>query len=197
MIRQMSLQNQKLMKYKQLEKSILKCTKCEISKHIHNKVIWEWSLDAKIMFIWEAPWRKEDLTWRPFVWPAWKILNNLIEKILGFNREQVYITSVLKCRPPFNRDPLEEEINNCYPFLEEQINIINPDILVALWRFAAKVLLWKSLSMKDLRWKIFKSSKLWKLIFVSYHPAAAIYNKSLLSVLEEDFKKLKKFLDNE
>jgi DNA polymerase len=51
---------------------------------------------------------------------------------LGFNREQVYITSVLKCRPPFNRDPLEEEINNCYPFLEEQINIINPDILVAL-----------------------------------------------------------------
>ena len=58
-------------------------------------------------------------------------------------------------------------------------------------------MLWKSLSMKDLRWKIFKSSKLWKLVFVSYHPAAAIYNKSLLSVLEEDFKKLKKFLDNE
>jgi len=180
---------------KEIEKQIEACCKCEICKSITHKVPGEWTWKAWIMFVWEAPWRQEDLTGKPFVWPAWKILTNLIENILKLKREDVFITSVLKCRPPKNRDPLPQEIENCWPFLQKQIEILDPKILVALGRFAARTLIWDQISISKMRWKLFQNTKVWKPVFVIYHPAVAIYNPNLKKVLEEDFRKLRQIYE--
>lgn len=177
-----------------LVKEIENCCKCEICKSITNKVPWEGTGSLWLMFVWEAPWKQEDILWRPFVWPAGKILTELIENILWFSREEVFITSVLKCRPPNNRDPKNEEIMNCFPFLIKQIKCLDPRLIVALWRFAARTLIWKKIPMKEMRWKLFTDTKVNRSVFVVFHPAAVIYNPNLKVILEEDFKKLKKLL---
>lgn len=181
----------KILAYKELVEKINSCSKCLISKFVTNKVPGEGSLDAEIMFVWEAPWRMEDLQGRPFVWPAGKILTYLIENKLNLKREDVFITSILKCRPPNNRDPLEKEIENCYPFLKRQIQIIKPKIIVALWRFAARALIWIKKPIWQIRWKIFHKTKIKVPVFVVYHPAAVIYNQNLKALLEKDFEMIK------
>jgi uracil-DNA glycosylase family 4 len=187
----------KLKFYQFILEDIKNCSKCEISKFVKNKVPWEWNLDTDIMFVWEAPWRLEDIEGRPFVWPAWKILTYLIEDKLGYKRKDVFITSILKCRPPNNRDPLEEEIENCYPFLIKQIKIIVPKLIVALWRFSARTLIWLKKPISQMRWKVFTNTKIKIPVFVVYHPAAALYNKNLKVVLEKDFEKLKDYINKE
>ncbi len=173
---------------------INKCCKCDICKNITNKVPWEWSWKSGLFFVWEAPWKQEDLSWRPFVGPAWKVLDYMIENILKIKRSDVFITSVLKCRPPGNRDPKLEEIENCWPFLEKQIKCLDPKIVVALWRFAAWTLIWKIFSITKMRWKLFTETKIKRPVFVVFHPAAVIYNPKWRKDFEEDFKKLKNLL---
>lgn len=125
---------------KALKEEIGYCKRCKLSEKRTNIVFGEGNYDAKLMFIGEAPGREEDMQGRPFVGEAGMLLTRLIEK-MGFKREDVYIANIVKCRPPMNRDPEVDEIEACKPFIESQIEIINPEVIMSLGRISAAVLL--------------------------------------------------------
>lgn len=125
---------------KSLRDLIGDCTRCKLSKGRTKIVFGDGSANARIMFIGEGPGKEEDLQGRPFVGDAGQLLTRLIEK-MGLKREDVYIANIVKCRPPMNRDPQEDEIATCFPFLEKQIEIIAPRVIVSLGKIAAYVLL--------------------------------------------------------
>ena len=180
--------------YQKLVEEIRNCRKCELYKFRKNPVVGEGPLDARVMFVGEAPGKQEDETGRPFVGAAGKLLTHLIEEIAGVKRSQVYITNVLKCRPPGNRDPREDEIRACTPYLWRQIRLIRPRAIVALGRFAGRVLFEKAglswRSMRAHRGKIYEVAieGIPLLLTVTYHPAAALYNPKLRDELEADFR---------
>lgn len=116
------------------------CQRCKLSKGRTNIVFGEGNANAKIMFIGEAPGKEEDLQARPFVGDAGQLLTRLINK-MGFERDEVYIANIVKCRPPMNRDPQIDEISTCFPFLEKQIEIISPDVIVSLGKISTYTLL--------------------------------------------------------
>ncbi len=164
-------------------------------------VLGEGSHDAEIMFVGEAPGRNEAEQGRPFCGAAGKILDELLASA-GIPRESVYITNILKDRPPENRDPLPSEIEAYGPFLDRQIDVIRPKIIVALGRYAMGYLMRKYNlghelgTITTLHGKVFDVPSLFgsmKLITL-YHPAAAIYTASLKETLLEDFKALKRAL---
>lgn len=164
------------------------CPLCKLARTRTNAVPGEGQVSAKIMFIGEAPGRSEDEKGRPFVGSAGRILNELLIKA-GIERSQVFITNVVKCRPPENRVPEEEEVIACRSYLERQISLIKPRVICVLGRTAYSSLLGGSSITAD-RGKIIQRSG--QKYFLTIHPAAAIYRKSLVSVLEADLKKLAK-----
>lgn len=123
-----------------LREAIGDCHRCKLSKGRTNIVFGEGNPEAIIMFIGEAPGREEDQQARPFVGEAGQLLTRLINK-MGFNRLDVYIANIVKCRPPMNRDPHEDEIDTCFPFLERQIAIINPKIIISLGKISSYTLM--------------------------------------------------------
>lgn len=161
-------------------------------------VIGEGSHDAKVMFIGEAPGRNEAQTGRPFCGAAGKLLDELLASI-DTPRDSVYVTNILKDRPPNNRDPLPEEIEVYAPFLNQQIDIIKPKVIATLGRFSMEYVMKKFNLEKELQpigkihGKIFSTPSLLgeTTIMPLYHPAAAIYSRDLIPVLKEDFQKLK------
>ena len=177
---------------------IRECRRCPLCEARNNPVPGEGGFRKGIMFIGEAPGKNEDEKGRPFVGKAGELLNELLDSI-GLTRDDVFITNVVKCRPPNNRDPAPEEVNACSPFLEKQILVLKPKIIVALGRHA-----WKWVcehmgipyeSLSKARGKIYRSNTLlYGTIDVmpTYHPAAAIYRKEILPLLKEDFRKLGK-----
>jgi uracil-DNA glycosylase family 4 len=162
------------------------CPLCKLAMTRKNAVPGEGQLSAKIMFIGEAPGRSEDEAGRPFVGAAGRILNDLLKKV-GIERSQVFITNIVKCRPPNNRVPKEDELNACRPYLDRQIALIKPEVICILGRTAYSSLLGGS-SITANRGKIIKRAG--QKYFLTFHPAAVIYNKDLLSALEADLKKL-------
>ena len=122
-----------------LKKEIGDCHLCKLSKGRKNIVFGTGNADARIMFIGEAPGRDEDLKGLPFVGEAGQLLTKLIEK-MGFKRDEVYIANIIKCRPPMNRDPEEDEISSCRPFLDKQIEVIAPEFIITLGRIALMTL---------------------------------------------------------
>lgn len=187
-------------KLKELKEEVVNCEKCSLYKTRNMPVIGEGDHDANVMFIGEAPGAQEDKTGRPFCGKAGDILNDLLEGA-GFEREEVYIANVLKCRPPNNRDPKQEEIEACTPYLERQIEIIEPEVVVGLGNFGTKFVL----SKYNLKGKIegisqihgerFSAKTLFGEIKIvpMYHPAVATYNPNMIDTLEEDFEVLKEF----
>jgi len=157
-------------------------------------VIGEGSHSARIMFVGEAPGRNESLTGRPFCGKAGKILDDLLSSV-GIERGAVYITNIVKDRPPANRDPLPDEIEAYAPFLVRQIELIRPEIIVTLGRFSSHYMLAKfGLEeiigpMSALRGRIFEVDGM--KILPIFHPASAIYDGSKMQLLLDDFKKLK------
>jgi len=125
---------------KRLREEIGDCRRCKLSNGRKNIVFGEGSADAKLMFIGEGPGRDEDIQGRPFVGDAGKILDSLINK-RGWRREEVYIANIVKCRPPGNRAPEEDEVAACMPFVERQIEIIRPEVIICLGRVATHSLL--------------------------------------------------------
>ncbi len=125
---------------KDLRDFIGDCQRCKLAQGRTNIVFGEGSVNARIMFIGEGPGREEDAQARPFVGDAGKLLTRLIEK-MSFKREDVYIANIVKCRPPMNRDPREDEIATCFPFLQKQIEIISPQVIVSLGKVAAFTLM--------------------------------------------------------
>ena len=162
------------------------CPLCKLSRSRKNAVPGEGQLSAKIMFIGEAPGRSEDEKGRPFVGAAGRILDELLKKA-GIERSEVFITNIVKCRPPNNRVPKEDELTACRPYLDRQIALIKPKVICILGRTAYSSLLGGS-SITANRGKIVERAG--QKYFLTFHPAAVIYNKGLLSALEADLKKL-------
>jgi uracil-DNA glycosylase len=162
------------------------CPRCKLARTRKNAVPGEGQLAAKIMFIGEAPGSSEDEKGRPFVGAAGRSLDNLLKKV-GIERSQVFITNIVKCRPPNNRVPEADEVAACKPYLDRQIALIKPKVICILGKTAYSTLLGGS-SITANRGKMVERAG--QKYFLTFHPAAAIYNKSLLSALEADLKKL-------
>ena len=171
---------------------IAACTKCELHKGRRNTVPGEGPADAKIMFVGEGPGQNEDEQGRPFVGAAGKLLTELLASI-GLSRSDVFITNIVKCRPPNNRAPRKSEIETCGPYLAAQIGLIKPRIVCALGTPAIATLLGEQYSATKVHGK--PTSKDSLTILPMYHPAAALYDASLKEVLASDFKTLKQLLD--
>lgn len=157
-----------------------------------NPVLGEGSPNADIMFIGEAPGQKEDQLGRPFVGPAGKFLDELLASI-DLKRKDVYISNVVKYRPPNNRDPTPEEKEACMPWVKLEIALIKPKVIVPLGRHALGHF-FPELKMTSAHGKPQHINKTIT-IFPIYHPAAALHNPNLKDALYEDFRKLKEFLD--
>jgi uracil-DNA glycosylase family 4 len=174
----------------ELNQQIALCRKCDISKLRTKVVPGEGAEDAAIMFIGEAPGWHEDQQGRPFVGQAGQFLEKLLASI-NLKRQQVFIANVIKCRPPDNRDPLPTEIQNCRPWLDSQIELIKPKMIVTLGRYSmARYFPGKTIS------KIHGTAqKLDNIIcFAMYHPAAALHQGSLRKDIEADMLKIPKLL---
>lgn len=161
-------------------------------------VVGEGSLDSKIVFVGEAPGKKETQTGKPFCGASGKLLDALLAW-LGIKREDVYITNIVKDRPTDNRDPSPKEIKEYGPFLDKQLEIIKPKVIATLGRFSMNYIFLKfgldEKTISDVHGKSFKAKSSWGdiLIIPFYHPAFAIYNRKNISILEKDFKILKKY----
>lgn len=174
----------------ELNQEIALCQKCEIAKHRNKAVPGEGAEDARIMFIGEAPGWHEDQLGRPFVGPAGKFLDELLASI-GLKREQVYIANVIKCRPTANRDPLPTEIQNCRPWLERQIELIHPRMIVTLGRYSM-AMFFPGKSISKIHGTAQKQGD--TIYYAMYHPAAALHQASLRQAIEEDMLKIPSLL---
>lgn len=170
-------------------------------KNGYHVVVGEGSLDAKVMFIGEAPGKQEAKTGRPFVGSSGKVLTELLQEI-GLAREDVYITNVVKDRPPDNRDPRAAEIALYAPYLERQIDIIQPRVIATLGRFAMSFVLelfklpLHGEKISDLHGKPFAVSAGYGPVTIIplYHPAVALYNRNQRKTLVADFQMLRRYM---
>ncbi len=174
----------------ELYREIALCQQCEIAKYRNKVVPGEGAEDADIMFIGEAPGWYEDQQGRPFVGPAGKYLDELLASV-GLSREQVYIANVIKCRPQGNRDPLPTEIHNCRKWLERQIEIICPKMIVTLGRYSM-AMFFPSKSISKIHGTAQKRDNV--IYYAMYHPAAALHQQSLRRAIEDDMLKIPSLL---
>jgi len=164
------------------------CQKCTLGSTRKNFVFGVGNPDADIVFVGEAPGKDEDEQGLPFVGKAGKLLDKMLAAI-SLTRDEVFIANVLKCRPPGNRDPLPDEVVQCEPYLQEQLRLISPKILVALGRISAQVLLKQSDSLSYLRKEVRSYSGI--PLIVTYHPAALLRNPQWKRNAWEDLKKIR------
>jgi DNA polymerase len=177
---------------KEIKKSIKHCEKCRLCKTATNAVPGEGNPNSEIVFIGEAPGETEDLTGRPFVGRAGRLLETLLGKI-GCKREDVWIGNIIKHRPPQNRDPLPDEILACQPYLAEQLKIMSPKLVVTLGRFALSHFYSDGKISRD-KGNLISTAKF--SVFPVYHPAAALRNPQMAKDLETDFLKIPGVLKN-
>ena len=174
--------------------SIENCRECNLGNSRNNFVFGSGDSNADLLLVGEGPGENEDLQGEPFVGRAGKLLDKILRAI-GYNRtDKVFITNIVKCRPPDNRDPLPSEVEECLPFLIEQINIIKPKIIVALGKVAGKTLIKKDIMLKEMRNKTHEFNSI--PLRVTYHPAALLRNPSLKKDTWEDFKYIRDFLSS-
>ena len=168
------------------------CTQCALSRTRRHFVFGSGQASANLMLIGEAPGEEEDRKGKPFVGKAGQLLDKILESI-AFQRNEVFIGNILKCRPPGNRDPQPDEIEHCLPYLINQIKIIQPAIILALGRIAAQTLLESTVSLGQMRGKIhpFGNASL----IVTYHPAALLRNPQWKRATWEDMQMLRKHYD--
>lgn len=182
--------------WEKLKREVLRCQKCPLAKGRKNPVFGEGDPKSGIVFIGEAPGKFEDLKGKPFVGPAGKILEENLQRV-GLKREEVFITNVLKCRPPRNRDPLPEEIKTCLPYLREQLRLMKPKIIVTLGRFALR--LFSKRTITEVHGEPFKvhwrKEKLKFWVLPLYHPAVALYRNSMKEVFAKDFQQIRTLLE--
>ena len=175
---------------KEVASQVAVCEKCALHYSRKRAVPGEGPADSKIMFIGEGPGFYENEQGRPFVGAAGQFLEELLKKI-GLRREQVYITNVVKCRPPGNRDPLPDELASCSDYLERQIEALNPRVIVTLGRYSMARFLPMS-KISDIHGQA--SMVHGRMIVAMYHPAAALHQPSLRPALEKDFMRLPEYI---
>ncbi|MFQ5650360.1 MAG: uracil-DNA glycosylase family protein [bacterium] len=171
---------------------IRNCQQCRLAGKRTQLVFGVGNPRATLMCIGEAPGVDEDRQGEPFVGKAGQLLNKILAAI-GFERKEVYIANVIKCRPPNNRDPGPDELAECLPFLHRQIELISPKLIMALGRVAAQSLLGRADSISILRTKAHRFAEI--PLVVTYHPAALLRNTQLKRPTWEDAKKLRKMYD--
>ncbi|MSP12859.1 MAG: uracil-DNA glycosylase [Chloroflexi bacterium] len=174
-----------------LHQEVRACPLCILAKSRTHAVPGEGPSDARILFVGEGPGFHEDQQGRPFIGAAGQFLNELLGTI-GVRREEVYITNVVKCRPPGNRDPLPDEIQACHPYLERQIALIKPQVIVTLGRFSMEQFI-PGAKISRVHGQAFKQGNL--VIFPCFHPAAALHQPKYRELIEQDFKQLAKILE--
>jgi DNA polymerase len=177
-----------------LETTVSGCIACPLHASRTQTVFGMGHPQAKVMFIGEAPGRDEDLRGEPFVGRAGRLLDKILAAV-DLQREDVYITNVLKCRPPHNRDPQEAEVRECEQYLKRQIELIQPTLICALGRIAAQWLLQTNAPLSALRTGVYYYEGI--RILPTYHPAALLRNPAFKKPTWEDFKQLKALLDED
>jgi DNA polymerase len=174
----------------ELYQEIARCQDCELAKHRTKVVPGEGSEDAELLFIGEAPGWNEDQQGRPFVGAAGEFLDKLLDSI-GLKREQVYIANVIKCHPPNNRDPLSQEIQACRKWLDRQIEIIQPKMIVTLGRYSL-ARYFPNEGISKVHGKPRKSGNV--IYYPMYHPAAALHQGNLRQTIEADMLRIPQIL---
>ena len=173
-------------KIEQIKEEVIKCTKCELSKTRTNSVPGKGNFKSDVIFVGEDPGKNEDEKGEPFIGIAGKKLSSVLENA-GVSRDDIYITNIVKCRPPSNRVPKTNERETCQEYLKQEISIIKPKIICVLGNTVFNSILGGSEIMKY-RGKVAQKDK--QLYFISLHPAATIYNQKLVDVFKKDIKKL-------
>jgi uracil-DNA glycosylase family 4 len=183
-----------------VERVALECTRCPLAAGRTTVVFGEGNADADLMVVGEGPGRDEDLQGRPFVGRSGQLLDRLLAEEAGLRREEVYIANVVKCRPPGNRDPLPEEIAACRPFLDQQVALISPRVVLTLGNFATRVLLDTTELISRLRGQTFAfgggRGGGGAVLVPTYHPAAALRGGGEILVrMRADFVRARAALD--
>ncbi len=174
------------------------CTKCRLAEGRTQVVFGVGNADADVMFIGEAPGFHEDKQGEPFVGAAGQLLTRMLDEVLGFARGDVYIANVIKCRPPGNRDPQEDEIDSCTPWLVEQVSLIQPRVIVTLGNFATKFILQSQIGITRARGQRYMVRG--SVVVPTFHPAAALRGSkfggvSPIDAIREDLQVVKSALD--
>jgi DNA polymerase len=156
----------------ELEREALACTRCPLAEGRTQVVFGVGNPNADLMFVGEAPGREEDLKGEPFVGRSGKLLDKLVLEEMALTRDEFYIGNVLKCRPPNNRDPMPDEIASCRPFLEQQVDVIKPKVIVTLGNFATKLLLDTTEGITKVRGRSYPYGE--ATLVPTYHPSAAL-----------------------
>ena len=179
----------------ELRAEIGDCRRCKLCAGRTHIVYGVGSPHARLMFVGEGPGRDEDLQGEPFVGRAGQLLNDIITKGMGLKREDVYIANVVKCRPPENRNPEPDEVAACEPFLKKQIDLVQPEIIVGLGKFAVQTLLQSKAPITKVRgnWHRYHGIKL----MPTFHPAYLLRNPADKKLVWEDIKKVIKELNGE
>jgi len=180
--------------YLSLKERIIQCQKCALSQRRKNAVPGEGNFGAELMFVGEAPGRDEDIQGRPFVGRAGQLLTKIINA-MEFKREDVYITNVVKCRPPDNRNPHREEIEKCQEYLLEQLEMIKPRVIVTLGKVATDSFVRSNLGMTALRGNFYEFGDIQ--VMPTFHPSYIIRNEGNIKIKKmvwEDMKKVMAFL---
>jgi DNA polymerase len=175
-----------------LHARIRACTQCGLHATRTQAVPGTGPPSAEVMIVGEAPGFNEDMQGQPFVGPAGKLLDTLLHQI-GYTRQQVFITNVLKCRPPQNRDPMPHEAEACLPYLRHQFALVRPKAVLILGRHALERMLPGVGTISRVHGQIFMRSGV--AFMPCYHPAAALHNGSLLVDLQKDFDRVREYLD--
>ena len=176
----------------QVSKNVINCKGCRLYQEAKNSVPGEGNPESNLAFIGEAPGAVEDETGRPFVGRAGKLLENLLGRI-GYKREDVWVGNIIKHRPPGNRDPMPDEIRACAPYLDLQLRIMAPLLVVTLGRFAMNYF-YKEGKISTNKGQLIKTDKYH--IYPVYHPAAGLRNPTMLRSLEGDFLKIPAVLED-
>ncbi len=178
----------------ELHNVISRCSLCGLAQSRKNAVPGEGDFHASLMLVGEAPGRNEDLAGRPFVGAAGIFLDELLSSI-GVDRKKVFITNIVKCRPPMNRPPRVNEVNACKPYLEQQMMQIGSRIVCLMGNNAIKGVLGKGHALSEMHGRLLQNEGEQK-FFLTYHPAAALYVNELKQVMMNDFRELSKILSS-
>jgi uracil-DNA glycosylase family 4 len=176
-----------------VRKELGDCKRCKLHQTRRTIVFGEGNEKSSLMFIGEGPGYDEDVQGRPFVGRAGQLLTKIIQSI-NLPREEVYITNIIKCRPPQNRNPEPDEIQSCHPFLMKQIRVIQPKIICALGTFSAQTLLKTDTKITALRGKFYDLEGI--KVMPTYHPAFLLRNPERKREVWEDMKKIAEWLSN-
>lgn len=181
-----------MISWEELTSQCMSCTKCGLCETRTNVVFGVGNKEARIMFIGEAPGEQEDLKGEPFVGPAGKLLDDMLS-IIDLNRENCYIANIVKCRPPQNRDPSDEERNACIDYVRKQTMLINPQVIVCLGSVAARTIIDPDYRISKSHGKWIDRNDVW--ITAIYHPSALLRDPSKRPTTFEDLLDIRKRLD--